>query len=76
MSTYATPAFWTAAGERAFKTFAQTAVALALDVSRWENLSISKARALGATGIGYGGVSKTVQHVDFGPTRSWVYSRS
>lgn len=28
MSTYTTPAFWTAATERAFKTFAQTAVAL------------------------------------------------
>ena len=57
-------------------TRSQHLTALALDVSRWENLSISKARALGATGIGYGGVSKTVQHVDFGPTRSWVYSRS
>ena len=57
-------------------TRSQHLTALALDVSRWEGLSISKARELGATGIGYGGVSKTVQHVDFGPTRSWVYSKS
>ena len=57
-------------------TRSQHLTALALDVSRWENLSISKARALGAKGIGYGGRTYRVLHVDYGPTRSCVYSRS
>ena len=50
--------------------------ALALDVPSSLRLSISQARSLGATGVGYGGRTLRVLHVDYGPSRSWVYSNS
>ena len=54
----------------------QHLTALALDVPSSLGLSISQARSLGAKGVGYGGRSYRVLHVDYGPARSWVYRNS
>lgn len=48
----------------------------ALDIPISLRLTINQARQVGAQGIGYGGSTYRVLHADYGPTRSWVYSRS
>ena len=50
MSTYTTPAFWTAAAERALKTFAQTAVAL-LGVDTFGLLDVDWVAVASAAGL-------------------------
>lgn len=50
MSTYTTPAFWTAAAERSFKTFAQTAVAL-LGVDTFGLLDVDWTTTASAAGL-------------------------
>ena len=50
MSTFATPAFWTAAAERALKTFAQTAVAL-LGVDTFGLLDVDWVAVASASGL-------------------------
>ena len=50
MSTYATPAFWTAAAERALKTFAQAAIAL-LGVDTFGLLDVDWVAVTSASGL-------------------------